>query len=109
MSPHAAHRRLRRFRLRHRRPRPSATPSTKETFVKILAIVILLSGLAVAQCTQATIGTNCNSPMNVSGSTAAQSSVGLADNGATPPAPAPSQYWLSIDHGTIRLSANGQP
>lgn len=77
--------------------------------MKILAIVIFLSSMAGAQCTQATIGTNCNSPMNVSGSTAAQSSVGLADNGATPPAPAPSQYWLSIDHGTIRLSANGQP
>lgn len=76
---------------------------------KIFAIGILLSGMAAAQCTQATIGTNCNSPMSVSGSTAAQSSVGLTDNGAASPAPAPSQYWLSIDHGTIRLSANGQP
>jgi len=77
--------------------------------MKTLAIVIFLSGVAAAQCTQATSGTNCNSPMNVSGSTAAQSSVGLTDNGAASPVPAPSQYWLSIDHGTIRLSANGQP
>jgi hypothetical protein len=47
--------------------------------------------------------------MNVSGSTAAQSSVGLTDNGAAPPEPASSQYWLSINKGTLRLSANGQP
>jgi len=77
--------------------------------VKILATVILLAGVAAGQCTQATSGTNCNSPMNVSGSTAAQSSVGLTDNGAAPPEPAPSQYWLSINNGTLRLSANGQP
>ena len=77
--------------------------------MKILAAMILLVGAAVAQCSQGTPGTNCNSPMTVSGSTAAQSSVGLTDNGAAPPAPAPSQYWLSISNGTIRVSANGKP
>jgi hypothetical protein len=77
--------------------------------VKILGILILLSGMAAAQCSQASSGTNCNSPLDVSGSTASQSSVGLTDNGAAPPQPAASQYWLSISNGTIRLSANGQP
>lgn len=77
--------------------------------MKIFAVMILLAGVAAAQCSQGTNGTDCNSPMNVSGSTAAQSSVGLTDNGAAPPTPAPSQYWLSISKGTIRLSANGQP
>lgn len=77
--------------------------------MKILGILLLLAGIAAAQCSQASSGTNCNSPMTVSGSTAAESSVGLTDNGAAPPQPAPSQYWLSINNGTIRLSANGQP
>jgi hypothetical protein len=69
----------------------------------------MVAGMALAQCGSGTSGTNCNSPLNVSGSTAAQSSVLLTDNGADPPAPAPSQYWLSVSSGTIRLSANGQP
>jgi hypothetical protein len=71
--------------------------------------LLLATGIAVAQCAQGTNGTNCNSPLNVSGSTAAQSSVGLTDNGAAPPEPAASQYWLSINSGTIRFSSNGQP
>lgn len=72
-------------------------------------LLFLATGMATAQCAQGTNGTNCNSPMDVSGSTAAQSSVGLTDNGAAPPEPAASQYWLSISGGTIRLSSNGQP
>ena len=71
--------------------------------------MFILTSIASAQCGSGTSGTNCNSPLNVSGSTAAQSSVGFTDNGAEPPSPAPSQYWLSISSGTIRLSANGQP
>lgn len=77
--------------------------------MKILLSIMFLTGALAAQCSQASNGTNCNSPMSVSGSTGAQSSVGLTDNGAAPPAPAPSQYWLSISKGTIRISANGQP
>jgi hypothetical protein len=77
--------------------------------VKRLFVFILLASMAVAQCAQGTNGTNCNSPLNVSASTAAQSSVGLTDNGAAPPEPAATQYWLSINGGTIRLSSNGQP
>src|SRR6516165_8254807 len=74
-----------------------------------IIIVFIVTGMTAAQCGSGTSGTNCNSPLNVSGSTAAQSSVGLTDNGAEPPTPAPTQYWLSISNGTIRLSANGQP
>ncbi len=77
--------------------------------MKVCAMILLLAGCAAAQCTQASSGTNCNSPLTASGSTAAESSVGLTDNGAAPPQPAPSQYWLSISNGTIRVSANGQP
>lgn len=77
--------------------------------MRILMLVILLTGTLAAQCSQASNGTNCNSPMSVTGSTAAQSSMGLTDNGAAPPAPAPSQYWLSISKGTLRVSSNGQP
>lgn len=72
-------------------------------------LLFLATGMAAAQCAQGTNGTNCNSPLNVSGSTAAQSSVGLTDNGAAPPEPTISQYWLSINSGTLRLSSNGQP
>lgn len=71
--------------------------------------LFLAASLAAGQCGQGTNGTNCNSPLNVSGSTAAQSSVGLTDNGAAPPEPVLSQYWLSISSGTIRVSSNGQP
>jgi len=74
-----------------------------------IMVILTATGMAVAQCASGTNGTNCNSPLTVSGSTAAESSVGLTDNGAEPPAPAPSQYWLSISSGTVRLSANGQP
>lgn len=77
--------------------------------MRILGVIFLLAGVAAAQCSAGSIGTNCNSPLTASGSTAAESSVGLTDNGAAPPSPAPSQYWLSISAGTIRLSANGQP
>ena len=76
---------------------------------QVIIVMFMATGIALAQCGSGTSGTNCNSPLNVSGSTAAQSSVGLTDNGADPPAPAPTQYWLSISSGTIRLSANGQP
>jgi hypothetical protein len=76
---------------------------------QVLIFLLLATSMAVAQCAQGTNGTNCNSPLNVSGSTAAQSSVGLTDNGAAPPEPALSQYWLSINSGTLRVSSNGQP
>lgn len=76
---------------------------------RLFLFVFLTTNMAVAQCAQGTNGTNCNSPLNVSGSTAAQSSVGLTDNGAAPPEPAAYQYWLSIDSGTLRVSSNGQP
>lgn len=76
---------------------------------RVLIFLFLITSTAGAQCGQGASGTNCNSPLNVSGSTAAQSSVGLTDNGAAPPEPAPSQYWLSINSGTIRVSSNGQP
>lgn len=76
----------------------------KQAFI----LLFIATSMAVAQCGQGTNGTNCNSPLNISGSTAAQSSVGLTDNGAAPPEPASSQYRLSINGGTIRLSSNGQ-
>lgn len=76
---------------------------------RLFVFLFMVTGIAVAQCAQGTNGTNCNSPLNVSASTAAQSSVGLTDNGAAPPEPAAAQYWLSIASGTIRLSSNGQP
>jgi hypothetical protein len=76
---------------------------------RVFIFLFLATSVALAQCAQGTNGTNCNSPLNASGSTAAQSSVGLTDNGAAPPEPAASQYWLSINSGTIRLSSNGQP
>jgi hypothetical protein len=78
--------------------------------MRLMFALFIFCAVTRAQCNLGSSnGTNCNSPLTVSGSTAAESSLGLTENGAAPPEPASAQYWLTISDGTIRLSANGQP
>ena len=77
---------------------------------RLFSLTILLwSAIAVAQCTQQGVGTNCVGPLNVqpsSGNTL-QSSVILTDLALPAPAPTSKQYTLSIVSGIIQESDNG--
>lgn len=68
--------------------------------------ILLLTGMAAAQCSQGSSGTNCIGPLNVGQNAAAQSSIGFTDNSEPLPNPMGGQYWLAISGGTIRESDN---
>lgn len=74
--------------------------------MKHLVTILLLTGLAAAQCSQGSNGTNCIGPLNVAQNAAAESSIGLTDNSEPLPNPVLGQYWLAISGGTIRESDN---
>jgi hypothetical protein len=75
----------------------------------ILIILILLSGISLAQCASGNPGTNCSGPLTVQPppSNANQSAITLIDLGLPLPTPAIGEYTLSIAGGMLLESDNG--